>query len=352
MHMEGMHILQPTALAIKQVPSSSATVNTGGFPHELTITLRHIPQPEYLAKNCGRTRHTTYQAFLVNNSHNTKTFLGPIRKLRPGTFQLIAENISTGTWDQLVVSLTHDDPSDLGMPIFTYEYNFCNPPERYTALPADFPRTDQPPAANQLTPKTKQNTDSGDYNPNSAGQSGNGLLKPGTVLPEQSKPFMSPDEAVSGFDSEDERLLLQPGTVLPEDETYAVNPGITSPSHQKTAPMDGPAWLDLGASGEKESEQSLAPLVINELPHHALWLVNYQGVQLVGYVFEPFDPKKPIFIVHGVPGDYSRRAKPKEQGYEYWIADPAGKSGYWLRYVNPLDNLIVYPFPVKEGRRK
>lgn len=344
MQKDGLQTLEPTALAIKQVPSSSATLTTMYFPDEITITLRHMPQPEHLSKNCGRSDYTTYQAFFVNSSLNTKAFLGPFSKLRPGTFQLIAENIPDGTWDQLVISLAPDDPSELGMPIFILSDSFSHgavPPERYTALPADFPRVNQCQSTDMSIPETKQ------YPLAKSCGSSNELLEPDTSLPELNNPSATPvEETINSHYNEDDSLLLQPGTVLPEDGIYTDNLGVASPSHKKIAPMDGPTWFNLGDRAE-QSDDTLVPIVISELPNHALWLVNYQGIQLVGYTFDPANPKKPMLIVHGVPGDHRQKAKPKEQGYNYWVAHPAGKAGFWLRYVNPIDNLVVYPFPIK-----
>lgn len=348
MQMDGIHILQPTALAIKLAPSCSATVNIGGFPAEITIALRHIPQPEHLAKGCGRSIYTTYHGYLVNNRLNTKTFLGPISKFRPGSFQLITEHIPEGTWDQLVVSLTHDDPSDLGLPLFTFSGDFNNTalsPERYTTLPADFLHAE---CSNKdaLIPVTKPKCHSMTHNIKSAAAPNSELLNPNAELTDVNAPSISAKESACNYDGDDESGLLQPGTVLPEEGIFIDTPNIACPSEQKTAPEDGPVWIDPAMSERIQSQQTLVPIAINELTNHALWLVNYQGIQLVGYVYNSSDPQKPVFIVHGVPGEQNRKSKPEEQGYDYWVGNPAGKGGYWLRYINALDNLIAHPFPV------
>lgn len=340
MHKGGVQTL-PTASAIKFAPTANAAVNISNFPAELTILLRHVPQPEYLAKNCGRPTFNTYQAYLISNVLNTKAYLGPVSKLRPGMYQLIAQNIPEGDWDQLVISLNHDNSPELGLPLFIYADNLHIPPHITKDNDSAAANISQPAPGRsdlRLNPAsyTSGVTDNTFSNSNQ--------LNPGTVLPEE-----QPSPVCSTEIAKDENLLLQPGTVLPEDEYCSQNTGYLASTTaslrgKDTAQQSPPLAADL-------SGQVLSPIVIDELPHHALWLVNYQGVQLVGYVYSPAEPEKPLYIVHGVAGAHNRRAKPEEKGYEYWIANPVGKDGYWLRYVSCQDNVIAYPFPTTDDHR-
>ena len=326
MSKDGLHTLQPTAPLLKQAPSAAATVNTAAFPGEISLTLRHVPQPEHFAKSCGRANGSTYIAYLINNCLNTRTCLGTVEKLRPGTFQLITGEIPFGNWDQLVISLSNDAVT-LGLPLFTLSYSFSNPApeERYTALPADFgPAAVCQTPAGTFRPAQKYREE---IAPVLAAQ------EPFTPAPE------SPQTPSTGHDNRLEDLLLQPGTPLPDDDI----PGFTASRDTKAA---APAGSNR-ESHPQLTEQTLCPLEIAELPNHKLWLVNYEGQQLVGYVYDPVSPRKPLFIVHGVPGANSRQSKPQDQGYDYWIADPNGTEGFWLRYVSPYENLIAHPYPVK-----
>jgi hypothetical protein len=243
--------------------------------------------------------------------------------------------------------LAHDNPSELGLPLFTFSGNFNNPtlpPERYTTLPADLHHMAQCASKDPQIQGIKRKHNFASRNTRSAAEPDSESFKPGIELPEVKKPSTSPEKSVSDICADDSGLL-QPGIVLPEAEFFDGSLGASSLPQQNAAPMGGPAQYNPASEG-KHSQQALVPIVINELSNHALWLVDYQGIQLVGYVYNPSDPKKPTFVVHGVPGEYTRRSKPKEQGYDYWVSNPSGKGGYWLRYVNACDNRIAYPFPV------
>lgn len=331
MYKDGLHTLQPTVPLLKQAPSATATMNTAAFPAEISLTLRHVPQPEHFAKS-GRSNGSTYIAYLINNSLDTKTFLGTFEKLRSGTFQLIAGDIPCGSWDQLVISLGAADTTTLGLPLFTLSYSFSNPApqERFSALPADFGSE----AIRQTPAKPPDPEPQKQYR------------EEPTPAPTAQKPFLPKAEApqtpsaVPEGGSED--MLLQPGIPLPEDNITAIGPDVTVPRGAKSETPTEPS-----RESPQLTDQTLYPLEIAELPNHKLWLINYEGRQLVGYVYDPANPRKPQFIVHGLPGANNRQAKPQDQGYDYWIADPNGKEGFWLRYVSPYDNLIAHPYPVK-----
>lgn len=314
MPINGLHTLQPTALLLKHAPRAGATVNTSAFPAEISIIMRQVPQPEHLARNCNRLNQSTYRAHLINTTHNTNIPLGTLEKLRPGTYQLISGDIPCGSWDQLVVSLCDTAGVMPGLLLFNSLYNLSHhaPQENCPAPTPNPPLPDRTPPE-PVTPKAKQDKDP-------------------ALCPLTFEPIFSaaPAEACVQ-DGEPESALLQPGTPLAENDLAAFTPDGTMPHHKQAAQSDGP---------------TLTSLEIAQLPDHKLWLINYLSLQLVGYVCESANSKKPLFIVHGVPGPNNRQAKPKEPGYDYWIAHSAGNGGFWLRYVSPYDNHIVHPYPV------
>jgi hypothetical protein len=363
MHMDGISILQPTALVIKLSPSAVATANFSQYPQELSITLRHIPQPEQFSKSTNRSGYNTYYAFLINTRYSSKTFLGSINKYRPGTYQLFAENIPTGEWDQLVVSLSSGGSAELGYPLFEISDDFSvssSKPDvfdsnRFTTLPADATLQNiSCKAAPISAPRPEKNSN---FNANFAHPCN--VRSPGTWdSPTTPDPFdinepsiLQPGMVLSEEDNED--TLLQPGTVLPEGDFLTpsntaklFNPQMIS-SDQQMAKMDGPNFFDLRPPSTNGTGQiSINPFTVPQLKNHMLWLVDYQGFQLVGYVYDSSDPQKQLYIVHGVPGAYQSKDKPSEIGYEYWLANPQGEGGYWLRYVNPQDNTLGYPYPI------
>jgi|GEM_PF-6846824 len=332
MHNNGTVILQPTTLTMKQAPSVIASANFSNYPNELTIVLRHIPQPEHLGKVSNRINYNTYHAFLINTVQDTKTFLGTIDKLRSGTYRIISQNIPSGYWDRLIISLAPGGSLDLGLPLFEASGDYAveiPATERFSTLPADV----------KINVSETRIYTNDVLNPDHET-----LIQPGTVLPEpvDLTPFNQSDPSL-----QEDNSLLQPGTVLPENIlsrklTHRCNP----PSDQHTTPIDAPHFFNLDPPPETQPGQFIQQISLPQLPNHACWLVNYHGYQLVGYVFDPLAPKKPLYIIHGIPGNYSIASKPTETGYDYWIVNPQGDGGYWLRYTTPIDDIVMYPFPV------
>lgn len=325
MHRNGMVTLQPTTLALKQAPNVVATANFSHYPDELLIVLRHIPQPEHFGKVSNRPNYNTYHAFLINSIQNTKTLLGSIGKHRPGTYQLISQCIPTGNWDRLIISLAQGGSAELGLPLFE------------ATVAAEIPETER---FSTLPAITKINREACDISVQDKP-----LLQPGSVLPEPAitETFNTTADSLAGQND----TLLQPGTVLPEDMFYEKAPGHL-PSPNQAIPSAASDFFDMRKVAEVQDGQLIQQITIPHLPNHACWLVNYQGCQLVGYVFDPSTPKKPLYIMHGVPGSYSNASKPEEKGYDYWITNPRGDGGYWLRYTNPADSAVMYPFPISK----
>jgi hypothetical protein len=318
--------LQPTPVVIKQAPSSAAVMHVQHDPLELTITLRHVPQPAQVVKNAQRST-VTYQAFLVNTLQNTKTLLGSLTKHRAGTYQLFAEKIPAGEWNQVVICAGNVDSADLGLPLFeaSGDFSFLAASGLYHTLPARtqacneedvFPKPgrEQPPPTIPL-PEPPVALPAQEVSP---GVTEDSWLQPGTVLPEP-RDFSSPSASSTTDTTESKEGLLQPGTVLPEG--------------------------DLDRTGA-DHQPSISDFIAPQLPNHSLWLIYYEGYQLVGFTYRTEEPKKPVYIVHGIPGTYTAQDKPQEQGYDYWIENPGGHAGYWLRYATPDDSTIVHPYPV------